>query len=200
MADFKQRGSFGGGNRGGDRGGFNRGGSGGRPRFGGRPSFGQGGRDSGPKEMFSATCANCGKECQVPFRPNGEKPVYCNDCFRSHKEEGSSDFPRRDSRGPSDHFQKRDFKPAFQTRTTHDNPGVSDLKRQIEAINVKLDKIMQAIGVTPAASSSQPKPVEKSEKKNDDTSLKMVVESVMKPVATTSKKVAKKKPAAKKRA
>jgi len=31
--------------------------------------------------MHKATCANCGKECQVPFKPNQDKPVYCNACF-----------------------------------------------------------------------------------------------------------------------
>ena len=40
-------------------------------------------RDRGPREMFSATCSNCGKEAMVPFRPTSGKPVYCSDCFRS---------------------------------------------------------------------------------------------------------------------
>ena len=40
-------------------------------------------RDRGPREMFTATCSNCGKEAQVPFRPTSGKPVYCSDCFRS---------------------------------------------------------------------------------------------------------------------
>jgi CxxC-x17-CxxC domain-containing protein len=44
---------------------------------------GGGGYDRGPREMFSATCSNCGKEAQVPFRPTSGKPVYCSDCFRS---------------------------------------------------------------------------------------------------------------------
>ena len=44
---------------------------------------GGGYRDRGPREMFSATCSNCGKEAQVPFRPTSGKPVYCSDCFRS---------------------------------------------------------------------------------------------------------------------
>ena len=39
----------------------------------------------GPREMFSATCANCGKEARVPFQPRGDKPVYCSDCFRSQQ-------------------------------------------------------------------------------------------------------------------
>ena len=40
-------------------------------------------RERGPREMFSATCSNCGKEAIVPFRPTSGKPVYCSDCFRS---------------------------------------------------------------------------------------------------------------------
>ena len=38
---------------------------------------------SGPREMFSATCSNCGREARVPFNPTSGKPVYCSDCFRS---------------------------------------------------------------------------------------------------------------------
>jgi CxxC-x17-CxxC domain-containing protein len=44
-----------------------------------------GGYDRGPREMFSATCASCGREAQVPFRPNGMKPVYCSDCFTAQR-------------------------------------------------------------------------------------------------------------------
>jgi CxxC-x17-CxxC domain-containing protein len=36
-----------------------------------------------PREMFTATCSNCGNEARVPFRPTNGKPVYCSDCFRS---------------------------------------------------------------------------------------------------------------------
>ena len=43
------------------------------------------GYDRGPREMFSATCASCGREAQVPFRPSGMKPVYCSDCFTSQR-------------------------------------------------------------------------------------------------------------------
>ena len=31
--------------------------------------------------MFSAQCASCGDKCEVPFRPTGDKPVYCSSCF-----------------------------------------------------------------------------------------------------------------------
>ena len=33
------------------------------------------------REMFTAACAACGVETQVPFRPTGDRPVYCRDCF-----------------------------------------------------------------------------------------------------------------------
>jgi len=51
--------------------------------YGGGGGGGYGERDRGPREMFSATCSNCGKEAMVPFRPTSGKPVYCSDCFRS---------------------------------------------------------------------------------------------------------------------
>ena len=61
-------------------GGYSAGGSGG---YGGGGGGGGGYRDRGPREMFAATCSNCGREAQVPFRPTSGKPVYCSDCFRS---------------------------------------------------------------------------------------------------------------------
>jgi CxxC-x17-CxxC domain-containing protein len=47
-----------------------------------------GGSYGGPREMFSATCASCGKEARVPFEPRGDRPVYCSDCFRSQQGSG----------------------------------------------------------------------------------------------------------------
>ena len=61
-------------------GGYSAGGGGG---YGGGGGGGYGSRDRGPREMFTATCSNCGKDAQVPFRPTSGKPVYCSDCFRS---------------------------------------------------------------------------------------------------------------------
>ena len=46
-------------------------------------SYGSGTGYGGQRELFSATCAACGKEARVPFEPRGDKPVYCSDCFRS---------------------------------------------------------------------------------------------------------------------
>ena len=45
---------------------------------GGGGGFGGGMR----REMHPAVCAECGKDTEVPFRPTGERPVYCSDCYR----------------------------------------------------------------------------------------------------------------------
>lgn len=37
------------------------------------------------REMHPAVCATCGKETQVPFRPSGDRPVYCSDCFSASR-------------------------------------------------------------------------------------------------------------------
>lgn len=54
-------------------------------RQGGNGGGGFSGGDRGPREMHPATCADCGKETTVPFKPTGEKPVYCRDCFAKHR-------------------------------------------------------------------------------------------------------------------
>jgi len=75
------------------------GGFGGRDRgsrYGGRSDRGSsyGGRsDRGssyerrPREMHKATCADCGNECEIPFKPKDARPVYCNECFQKHKQD-----------------------------------------------------------------------------------------------------------------
>ena len=45
-------------------------------------------RDRGPRpdrEMHDVTCSECGKETQVPFKPDGERPVYCQDCYKAKR-------------------------------------------------------------------------------------------------------------------
>jgi CxxC-x17-CxxC domain-containing protein len=68
---------------GGGRGGFaGRSGSGG----GGPRSGGGGGR--GQRELFEATCAQCGAQARVPFKPAAGRPVYCRDCYSNRAAAG----------------------------------------------------------------------------------------------------------------
>lgn len=159
MSEYKRQGGFqnkrgGGFNRGGDRGGF-RGGSRGGDR-----------RD---QQMFSTVCASCGKACEVPFRPNGDKPVYCNDCFRNNKQDGGGSFNRRDDHRGDRRENTREF-------TAPQNDGVA---KQLESLNIKLDKIISILS-----------------RSTETQTLKDTVEKVVAPEKnekTATKKVAKKK-------
>ena len=46
-----------------------------------RTGGGGGGYLGGTREMHPIVCAECGNEAMVPFRPRGDRPVYCSDCF-----------------------------------------------------------------------------------------------------------------------
>ena len=50
-----------------------------RGEGGGGRGFGGGGGQR--REMFQATCSQCGGVAEVPFQPRGDKPVYCKNCF-----------------------------------------------------------------------------------------------------------------------
>jgi CxxC-x17-CxxC domain-containing protein len=53
---------------------------------------------------FKAVCAECGQPCEVPFKPTGDRPVYCRTCFS--KREGGSFEGRRDSRPRTGGFNR----------------------------------------------------------------------------------------------
>ncbi len=38
-----------------------------------------------PRQMHKAICSDCGKECEVPFRPTEGRPVYCRECWERHR-------------------------------------------------------------------------------------------------------------------
>lgn len=56
-------------------------------RFDNRNKFGGNNRgfNDRPREMHKATCSDCGKSCEVPFKPTQGKPVRCRECFSSSR-------------------------------------------------------------------------------------------------------------------
>lgn len=48
--------------------------------------------------LHKAICAECQKECEVPFRPSGDRPVYCKECFAKRKAASNSYSDRPDNR------------------------------------------------------------------------------------------------------
>ncbi len=205
----------------------NRGGN----RFGGKPSFGAGSRGGfkggdkkfgdKPTQLFSATCSDCRKGCEVPFKPSGDKPVYCSDCFSNKKPDQNSGgrgdgysssnrsdsrfSPRQDSRpSRNSHAPRQDF--------TKPRNSDNDLRLQLVSIESKLNKILDLINPPLPAKSklqkgsegevvtSEDKDAKKTIEKKvvNKASLKKVVENIVEkaPVkkAVVKKVVAKKAP------
>lgn len=44
-------------------------------------------RKSAARTMYDAVCAECGKECKVPFNPTEGKAVYCSECFAKRRQQ-----------------------------------------------------------------------------------------------------------------
>lgn len=143
-SDSGNRGFRGGSSFGGRSGGFSRGED--RGGFGGRR---EGGFGRGRPEMHEATCAKCEKQCEVPFKPTGERPVLCSDCFRKDGDSGS-----RGSFGPRRSFDSGESRGGAQS-------GISS--EQFQQLNTKLDKILGILEM-----------IEFEEEDNEETELKEV--------------------------
>jgi CxxC-x17-CxxC domain-containing protein len=89
-----------------------------------RRGGGSGRRDKESRTMFSAQCDSCGSRCEVPFRPTGDKPIYCSSCFEN-VERNRGDFRNQNK-------EKNEV-----TRT--DTSMIND---QLISINSKLEKIL----------------------------------------------------------
>ncbi len=42
-------------------------------------------RERRERLLHKAVCADCQKDCEIPFKPSGERPVYCKECFSKRK-------------------------------------------------------------------------------------------------------------------
>jgi len=89
-------------------------------------------RESG-FELHKAVCDKCGRECEVPFKPTGGKPIYCRSCFRENSSESGS---------------RENFAPRGKSNDTFDSKMKSSPNPEdLEKINRKLDKIMKALKI-----------------------------------------------------
>jgi CxxC-x17-CxxC domain-containing protein len=136
-------------------------------------------RDSAPrsfnreeKQMFKATCADCGDSCEVPFRPNGEKPIYCRACFGNAKA------------GATDYKEFRRSAPA---------PADDRSKEQFAAINAKLDMIIKAMNLSAPAKTVAPEAKKAETAAAPKAEKAVVVEKAPKASKAPAKKAAAKK-------
>jgi CxxC-x17-CxxC domain-containing protein len=124
-------------------------------RSGGGRSFDRPMRD---REMHRTTCSNCGKECEVPFKPNGSKPVFCSDCFEKNGGEQRRSNDRDYSAPRRSNFEDR--RPSFNENRSYDRPQNFDRPQQSERpaqnnnaqfaeLSSKLDRIITLLTPKP---------------------------------------------------
>lgn len=92
----------------------------------------------GGLELFEVTCDKCGRKCDVPFKPTGNKPVYCRTCFRQNESGESGD--NFESKGKFRDRSREKFSDDFESKS-----NISS--KDVEIINRKLDKIMKALKI-----------------------------------------------------
>lgn len=64
--------------------------AGGEPKTAGTDQYG--------RQLYTVTCSNCSKDTQVPFKPSGDRPVYCRDCYMQQRRERRGGGFRQDNR------------------------------------------------------------------------------------------------------
>lgn len=139
MNDYNQHNRSGRG-RGGRSGGFrNKGRDFGRRNFGGGDS---------ERIMHRATCAQCGSDCEVPFRPSGDRPVYCNNCFdQRNRDDSNSRGADRREYGGRPRFEERRSPPVFNNGENINTQTAKQIIDQLKNLNIKLDKIINALAL-----------------------------------------------------
>ncbi len=163
-----------------------------RPRSQGRDRFprrgfgggrGFGGR-TGPRQMFQAVCANCGKTCEVPFRPSGERPVYCSDCF--DKQRGGGGKPR---------FEERRGQLQSMGDRGDNNRQIMD---QLRNLNNKLDRILTVVAPKAPEAPEKNIPTKEANITEADVNKSPMMETIVNKLQTLEAKAKKSKTARKK--
>jgi CxxC-x17-CxxC domain-containing protein len=194
MGNFQKGGDRGG--RGGFRGGDRGGNGGGRGDFK-KKSWGNdrgGDKDRGPVTMHRATCAECRQNCEVPFRPNGDRPVLCSDCFGGNKRDGDRGGRGDFKAAPRREFNDRPTSSSFAKPTQN----TDELKKQLSDLTTKVDRLInlfeKSLKIKGEADISKTEPVIVIKKETKIPSLKTIIKkAVAEKVPAKVKKVITKK-------
>ncbi len=87
-------------------------------RGSGRGFGGGRGGNMGPRPpMHKAVCNECGAGCEVPFRPTGDRPIFCSSCFAVKQQNEGVARPPSNFGGER---RERFDRPSYEDRPMHD--------------------------------------------------------------------------------
>lgn len=120
-------------------------------------------QDDRRSQKYQAVCSDCGKTCEVPFKPTGDRPIYCQTCFEKRGKVGAGQKDKKMYQAVCAKCGKRCEVPF---RPSGDKPvycqecfsqggkpagagdkgqGGQSAKSQFEIINSKLDRILAVL-------------------------------------------------------
>lgn len=97
--------------------------------------------DGAPREMFKAVCSKCKANTEVPFKPSGDKPILCRDCYI-------------ESKGGERSLRGRDSKPNYADKVRENGvyrkqisaDDISKIQIKLDKIDKKIEKLISLIG------------------------------------------------------
>ena len=179
--------------------------------------------------MYKAICSECGKKCELSFKPTGDKPVFCSDCFEikinaNRSSERNAKQPKfREKRmhpaicaecgnGCEVPFQPTPGKPIYCKTCFRKGDSTGNKQgEQFKTLNAKLDTIIRLLNsmvsseearaqpVTGKTTLSQPPKVTIIKQTKRTASPKKTVKKKGAAKKTVTKKATKKAPALKKK-
>ena len=96
--------------------------------------------------IYKTICDTCHQACEVPFKPNGKKPVFCDACFKHMREPSATEgaYVRRKDKtifdAPENFVQP--VNPLTGTYAPSQEVRIAELKRELSSANAKLDKLI----------------------------------------------------------
>lgn len=102
-------------------------------------------RDGDRPMMHNVVCDECGKNCKVPFKPSGDKPVYCNECFGKRNSGGKNQSRGRQNFSRRDYRDDRARKPNVSFKQNDEN--ILRLEKTLKSLGTKLDTIISLLSV-----------------------------------------------------
>jgi len=119
-------------------------------------SFNRGRRSD--NRMYSAVCDKCGRDCQVPFKPTGSKPIYCSQCFE--EQSGNSDRRRSSFRDDRRSAPRNNYRRSYSPRSNNgggNNQFLTNLTKKVEHLSSQLDQIIKLLSVSKPKSKTEVK-------------------------------------------
>jgi CxxC-x17-CxxC domain-containing protein len=102
------------------------------------------------KEIYSAICATCEEEIQVPFKPDPSRPAFCRECLKEHQRMVAR---KKNELGKEAEYNKKTITPVVQAKPTvkikSERNDITELQQVVHAPQDKPMTLAQMSHIAP---------------------------------------------------